>query len=491
MQEITDTMNTAAMADPPASKSTLWFDITTLRHWQRAAVGVIRMEQQVARFLLDGNDPAHRFCWFDRSRGQYFALNRDEVAAELRRLDGYQSASAASFDGRPPFERRLRLKLEGWMKRLPDRVRGAAWRLVWRSVPLVRALLSLARRGQVKLRQMLSPRSSGHTAPLVAPAGTPMQFGRDDVYASVGLDWDFKDWPLLFRLKREHGFKVVLCCYDIIPIKLPHLCVADSARFFGHYFADLAWTADHVLCISDCSRRDLQAYLQQINAPQPPMSVIRLGSDLPVAPAPDSRSSDAVLAKLLEEDFLLFVSTIERRKNHETLYRAYTRLIDDGMLQLPKLVFVGMQGWGVHDFMADLRLDPRVTDKIVVLNRVSDEDLARLYQKARFTCYPSLYEGWGLPVAESLAWGKFCLSSHAASLPEVGGDFVEYLDPWDVPGWTAALKRLILHPDEVDAHNRRIASDYKAPQWRDSALEVVRVANLLRDHKATTGQAAA
>ena len=99
-----------------------------------------------------------------------------------------------------------------------------------------------------------------------------------------------------------------------------------------------------------------------------------------------------------------------------------------------------MPGWGVDGLLSDLRLDFRIKPYVKILNHVSDGDLALLYQYAEFTVFPSLYEGWGLPIAESLAFGKFCLASNAASIPEVGGALVEYLDPWDLPAWAERLK---------------------------------------------------
>jgi glycosyltransferase involved in cell wall biosynthesis len=169
-----------------------------------------------------------------------------------------------------------------------------------------------------------------------------------------------------------------------------------------------------------------------------------------------------------ERPFVLYVSTIERRKNHEVLYRAWSRLRDQGVVP-HRLVFVGMQGWGVGDLMNDLRLDPRTRDDIVCLNHVSDGELAWLYRHAAFTVFPSLYEGWGLPVVESLAWGKFCLVSNAASLPEAGGPWAEYLDPWDLPAWVDRLGHYMQHPQEVQAHNDRIAREFRAPGWAQTA----------------------
>jgi glycosyltransferase involved in cell wall biosynthesis len=285
----------------------------------------------------------------------------------------------------------------------------------------------------------------------------------------MGLDWDQKDLVYLYEQKRTLGFKVLLFCYDVIPVKFPHLCVGDVAASFARYFANLAWCADEVLCISECSRNDLQALLGTLGTPVPNMSVIKLGCQLPVI-AKDVIASD--VAVLLGRRFVLFVSTIERRKNHETLYRAYTRLVDEGEANLPLLVFVGMPGWGVNDLMADLRYDSRTKDLIKFLHHVDDADLARLYQHALMTVFPSLYEGWGLPVAESLAASKCCLASGIASIPEVGGDLVEYVDPWDVPIWAERLRWYFNNPSWVADKESLIKANYKPVSWPECAEDV-------------------
>jgi glycosyltransferase involved in cell wall biosynthesis len=133
----------------------------------------------------------------------------------------------------------------------------------------------------------------------------------------------------------------------------------------------------------------------------------------------------------------------------------------------------------VSDFLADVRFDPRVAGSIEVLTNVSDEDLVWLYEHALFTVFPSLYEGWGLAVGESLANGKFCLASNAGSIPEVGGDLIEYLDPWDVPKWAERMAWYIRHPEELERAEKRIREQYVVPTWESTARSVFERAEAL------------
>ena len=467
---------------------TIWLDVTTTRGWGRPALGIVRVEAETARQFLQAGDPGIRFCRFDLEYDAYFEVGPEELRFALARLDAGGTAPSA------PVPVAGSVAMPAPLAYVPRWKRWAARALACLPSSMeatVRRAASNRREGVRALRRSAGLLWHGTPAP-AAGAPAPLQvalvkpdilFGQGDVYVSLGLDWDQKNLPYLYQLKQQLELKILLMCYDIIPIRLPHLCVAEVAAKFSTYFLDVARCADQVACISDYSRADLRRFLESAGVPVPALSVVRLGCE--IASANAAAPSDAV-AEVLGRRFILFVSTIERRKNHETLYRAYTRLVDAGVPDLPLLVFVGMAGWGMGDLMSDLALDPRIHPHLRVLNNVSDGDLARLYQHAYFTVYPSLYEGWGLPVAESLAYGKFCLASSAASIPEVGGDLVDYVDPWNVPLWAERLRWYIEQPQEVALREAAIRAQYRPARWQDTGAALVAAAYALRVNKPAT-----
>jgi len=203
--------------------------------------------------------------------------------------------------------------------------------------------------------------------------------------------------------------------------------------------------------------------LEAVGAPVPLLSVVRLGCD--IHDGASGPPSDEV-AQLIRSDYLLFVSTIESRKNHRVVFEAYRKLLPGGKEKVPLMVFVGMPGWGVESLMHEIANDTTTAGHIRMLNNVSDNDLAHLYQNCLFTVYPSFYEGWGLPVAESLAYGKFCLSSQTSSLPEVGGDLIEYLHPNDTDAWAERISYYSSERDALAAAEKRIKGLYEPPTWR-------------------------
>src|SRR5262249_29439348 len=187
--------------------------------------------------------------------------------------------------------------------------------------------------------------------------------------------------------------------------------------------------ADLVLTVSAFSREDLKDFAASHGMVLPPIEIVPLGTGF------HERRVDRQRCKhvTVRDRFALYVSTIDRRKNHQFLLRVWQKLIErHGADAVPHLLLIGRPGWGINDF-TDVRTQltgtRALTGKVTLLSNLSDADLHEAYARCAFTLYPSLYEGWGLPVAESLTHGKFCIVSNRTSLPEVGGDFVDYFDP--------------------------------------------------------------
>ena len=463
---------------------TIWLDITTIYGWSTTAVGIVRMEMECASYALMHLGSTVSFCRFDQKQG-YLVIEREQVIALLDRLQHQikpQHFARPSADATPVrvagWKRRIKRNLD----RLPTSLSAAIWSFGAKRKVALLALLRAYREIRLAIAESIRPSIRPNDFASVVRHTQPYEvlrapFEKNDVYLSMGLDWDHKDLPYLFAQKRHIGFKAVLFCYDIIPILLPHLCVGNVAAAFGKYFSDVAWCADEVFCISEQSKKDLAQFLTSIDAPVPPMQVVRLGANLPDAV---SAPIDPAIAALANTPYLLFVSTIERRKNHEVLYRAYLQLIEAGVTNLPQLVFVGKLGWGVNDFLADLKFDPRIQGHITILHHVTDADLTYLYQHAYFTLFPSLYEGWGLPVAESLMSGKFCLASNRSSIPEVGQGLIEFIDPWDVNAWAKQIAYYVVHPSEVKMREAKITLHYQATTWQQASEQIyARVSALL------------
>jgi glycosyltransferase involved in cell wall biosynthesis len=193
-------------------------------------------------------------------------------------------------------------------------------------------------------------------------------------------------------------------------------------------------------------------------------------------------ATPAHLSFLEGKRFVLCVGTIEHRKNGIALLQAWQKLIEELGGQTPQLVYAGKYGIGGAEFQEHLVGHPVLSGYVHVIHSPSDADLAWLYQTCLFTALPSLIEGWGLPVGEAAWFGKFSVASHATSIPEVCGELIDYVDPHDVEGIKAGMRKPIVDADYLHQREKRIVA---APlkRWIDVAEDIYAV--LLIDQSAS------
>jgi glycosyltransferase involved in cell wall biosynthesis len=198
--------------------------------------------------------------------------------------------------------------------------------------------------------------------------------------------------------------------------------------------------SEHVFSVSDASRAELLAEMDK-----PPDLVTTIGID--AAPAFTRQPMQKVAAVLTKygldhRPYILCVGTLEPRKNHSRLIAAYYAVVRHQEYPECDLIIVGKPGWGtpgIRKQVADLDLHASVR----FLADVSNDELAALYSAALFAAYPSLYEGFGLPVLEAMACGCPVLTSDASSMPEVAGGAALLVDPTDIDSIASGLRTLL------------------------------------------------
>jgi len=139
----------------------------------------------------------------------------------------------------------------------------------------------------------------------------------------------------------------------------------------------------------------------------------------------------------VEDDFLLFVGTLEPRKNLLTLLKAYAEVLRDTRFR-PQLVVAGGEGWLMEETFRFVRA-AGIGERVTLIGYVNDDELRALYSSCRAFIYPSLYEGFGLPPLEAMACGAPVIASRIAALTETIGDAAILVDPLDVHGLMAAI----------------------------------------------------
>jgi glycosyltransferase involved in cell wall biosynthesis len=258
-----------------------------------------------------------------------------------------------------------------------------------------------------------------------------------------------------------------------MPLKFPQFYQARDVTAFRSYYDQAFPAADLVVVSSRAVERDIVGYCAEHRLRLNRTEVVPLGTD-----AAQASSPPPMLPEGLERArVVLLVSTIEPRKGHRLMYEVWLRLLAEGVPQRTgfKLVFVGRPGWMVDELMANLSSDTRLAGTLRVLPFASDDELAALYDAAAFCVYPSVYEGYGLPVVEAFARGKAVIASNGGALAETVGDLSPCLDPHDQEAWYVLMKRWILEPDARAPYEAAIRGRFRARSWRETAGQFLRI----------------
>jgi alpha-1,3-rhamnosyl/mannosyltransferase len=295
------------------------------------------------------------------------------------------------------------------------------------------------------------PAVVGPRAGAAAPPGTFRFTGRHslDTLRSMLLGADHRNARALEavadvylatdqRVPRLRRVPVCATIHDAIPLRHPEWANPRLRGLKNLLLRKSFGWADRVLVLSHATVAEV---VEHYRVPESRITVTPLGVDDAWFGAPTADALAATLRRYgLARGYLLFVGTLQPRKNVERIVDAYARL-SPALRAGFDLVVVGKVGWSAAPIVARLR--ERAGEGVRWLERVPDPDLRVLYRGAAGFVFPSLYEGFGLPVLEAFASGLPVVTSTVTSLPEVAGDAALLVDPLDVDAIAAAMTRLL------------------------------------------------
>jgi glycosyltransferase involved in cell wall biosynthesis len=262
----------------------------------------------------------------------------------------------------------------------------------------------------------------------------------------------------------------VITIHDLVFILYPHFLTKDAARYYGQIDQAVRRT-DAIIAVSEATKRDL---IRLVGAPEHKISVIYEGASPYFRPMRSPEVTERVRERFgLQQDFILFVSTIEPRKNVPTLLQGFRHLLDAYHPEV-KLVLAGEKGW-LYDEVFQRVSDLNLVDDVMFLGRVTTEELLWLYNSAQMLVAPSIYEGFGLTPLEAMACGTPVVVSNVSSLPEVVGDAGLLVNPESVEELAVAMWRVLtdseLRASLMDKGIKRAASF----SWDKAARETLKL----------------
>jgi glycosyltransferase involved in cell wall biosynthesis len=240
---------------------------------------------------------------------------------------------------------------------------------------------------------------------------------------------------------RAKGARNVYTIHDLVPLRLPYTTL-DNKRQTYRLLRKIAAEADHIVTVSENSKRDI---MQLLGVDEDRVTNTYEAVEFPreLTERPDDLVAEQLRGSygLELDEYLLFYGALEPKKNVRRLLDAY--LIS--AVDIP-LVITGAGGWGNQTeikMIAELRSEARTGGRRVYhLEYVSTPMLVTLIRGARAVLFPSLYEGFGLPVLEAMLLGTPVVTSRASSLPEIAGDAALYVNPYDIDSIAEAIKAI-------------------------------------------------
>ena len=267
----------------------------------------------------------------------------------------------------------------------------------------------------------------------------------------------------------------VVTVHDVIQLVLPEYRALVRQRFYFALVARALRKATAIITVSECSRRDL---IRTVGVPDERVFVVENAIPESLQPVTDQDQLDAVRARYgLGERFVLYLGANDLRKNLNRLIRAYA-VLPRSLRDTHQLVVAGRQWPHDHPLYPDPRLVVRelgLEDRVVFTGGIPEAEKAALLSAATVFAFPSLYEGFGLPVLEAMACGTPVLTANGSSLPEVTGDAAVLVNPASVEAIRDGLAELLASPERRQDHAARGVERASRYRWSAVAERTVQV----------------
>lgn len=407
----------------------IWYDVSEIVSWQGHYTGIQRVVFMIGERLAKDQHYEVRYCRYDRPTNRYTEVNFhfQEQRYEPR-------PSVKKKPAKQPLHVQARIFALGFIPNHAKTLVKKSAKLVFRTLKPVK----------------------------------PIKFTNEDTVIVAGAFWTGSLGVLASAKQAAPKLMIIGVMYDLVPLIVPQYATDVTVIDYKKTIRKALKTYDKWLSISENTKKDFLNYARQqkvqLNAQD--IEVIRLGSDINIK----GDVKPLVVKGKQPTDFVLCVGTLEPRKNQYLLYQAVKYAEEKGV-KLPTIVIAGKHGWLSQDIAYMLKKDASLKGKIIWHEEIDDSTLRWLYKECLFSVYPSHYEGWGLPVAEALDYGKLCIAARTSSIPEIAGDLIEYFSPNSPEELSGLIHDLAFTPGRLEQANTK-AKKFKRHSWDDTYQQV-------------------
>jgi glycosyltransferase involved in cell wall biosynthesis len=492
----------------------LWLDISTSLEWRGGVVGIIRAEIELTRHLcrllpelrlvaFNGRAfvevDAQSLPWVtdDSSSVQQYLTSRDEIRVRNGIMEPNQSPKyprLAHLGRNLPSHRdstaeRLRLATLFAATAIPKRTSELLLRSMLAAYTPLRLLQK--KREQAPKSRATKP-SAQKPDTRVAKNSVPHPFDNRSTVLSFGWMDSGREAPLEAIRKQFPKMKCAQLIYDVVLIHedISYRYPTYASERFMEYFNWVSRASDFLFCGGKNTQSDTRLYQERFGLPVTDSAALRFG-DASLAeerqydPIKEYFPGDRDLLRHLKisTPYLLYVGSIEPRKNHQLLQYVAQILTRERNETAPMIVFAGKADPSTRDLMDSVARDPLSRNRIMHV-APHDHALKVLYQHASYCLMPSLYEGWSLTLPEALSFGKYVLASDVAPLREIGKDMIEYLPPHEPRAWADRIFFYQDNPKVLASKSQLIKQRWTKYTWMMCAEDIVktiRTAPSLRD----------
>jgi glycosyltransferase involved in cell wall biosynthesis len=426
-------------------------DITQLVHWQGRLTGIPRVMQELA-VRFNSQEKETVFVSWVKEVGDMCEVDFESTMAIRGSGIEYVKKGTSSSKGAP--QTSLETPVEPTKLSLTRRSKNFAKKVLRRIGADDNKIVT-------QFRASLYQKNVETYARLIVSKG--------DIFLIPAGEWWDENFINLVLDYASQGVKIVQVSHDLLPIVTPQFS-GHATESLSNYNSKVIPIASLVLANSQSTKNDLIEWLKAKNLQGPKIEVFRIGEDFTFEKP--TKPTDEIFNKagLTGNDFIISVGTIEARKNHALLYYTYKLAVSKG-INLPKLLIIGRKGWMTEDIYHYITNDPDTKDILLPLHDISDSELSWLYNHSLFTIYPSYYEGWGMPIAESITRGVPCLASNTSSMPEVAPGFAHHFTPSSTDELLDGIINM-LKPGNLDKERAKLKG-YKSTTWDDSFAQVL------------------